>query len=109
MGRAIQPFRAGESVSWQVDGTHVPDPLKGNRARAVVKMPREPHRLGAASHEAAPASEAGGRLGMANTPHQRLKCFLDRFAEVSTRRFPHHLAWFEWVEQVRRSGSRPAR
>ena len=65
--------------------------------------------LGAAAHDAGPASEAGGRLGMVNALHQRLKRFLGRFAGVSTRRLAHYLAWFEWAEQVRRSGSRPAR
>lgn len=178
MARAVQPFRTGESVSWQVDGTYLAESLKGNRSLASVKMPREPHRrggagrkrgisslkvcvvcgandlgdsfcrlagrgrptdaglagglaglgpcarvstdahpgyarvlpgLGAAAHDAGPASEAGGRLGMVNALHQRLKRFLGRFAGVSTRRLAHYLAWFEWAEQVRRSGSRPAR
>ena len=27
---------------------------------------------------------------------------------VSIRRLGHYLAWFQWSEQVRRSGSRPA-
>lgn len=64
--------------------------------------------IGAASHDAGPASEAAGRLGMAGALHRRLKRFLGRFAGVSTRRLAHYLAWFEWAEQVRRSGSRPA-
>lgn len=65
--------------------------------------------IGAAAHDAAPASGSAGRLGMVNALHRRLKRFLHRFAGVSTRRLPHYLAWFEWAEQVRRSGSRPAR
>ena len=178
MARACQPFRTGEAVSWQVDGTYLSESLKGNRALASVKMPRKAHRrggagqkrgisslkvcvvcgandlgdsfcrlagrgrptdaglagalaglgprskvstdghsgyarvlpgLGAAAHDAAPAGESGGRLGMVNALHQRLKRFLGRFAGVSTRRLPHYLAWFVWAEQVRRSGSRPAR
>ena len=46
---------------------------------------------------------------MASTLHRRPRRFLDRFAGVSPRRPPHYLAWFERAEQVRRSGSRPAR
>ena len=65
--------------------------------------------LGAAAHDAAPAGEAAGGLGMVNALHQRLKRFLGRFAGVSTRWLPHYLAWFGWAEQARRSGSRPAR
>ena len=177
MARATQPFRTGESVSWQVDGTYLSESLKGNRSRSAAGMPREAHRhggavhergisslkvcvvcgandlgdsfcrlagrgrptdaglaasleglgpcervstdghagyarvlpgLGAAAHEAAPASEAGASLGMVNALHQRLKKFLGRFAGVSTRRLGHYLAWFQWSEQARRSGSRPA-
>ena len=178
MARATQPFRTGESVSWQVDGTYLSESLKGNRSRSAAGMPRKAHRhggavrergisslkvcvvcgandlgdsfcrvagrgrptdaelaaslgglgpcervstdghagyarvlpgLGAASHEAAPASEAGPSLGMVNALHQRLKRFLGRFVGVSTRRLGHYLAWFQWSEQARRSGSRPAR
>ena len=65
--------------------------------------------LGAASHDARPAGEAAGDLGMVNALHQRLKRFLGRFAGVSTRWLPHYLAWFGWAGQARRSGSRPAR
>ena len=36
--------------------------------------------LGAAAHDAAPASEAAGSLGTVNALHQRLKRFLGRFA-----------------------------
>ena len=46
---------------------------------------------------------------MANALHQRLKRFLARFAGVSTRRLSYCLAWFEWSEQARRSGSQSAR
>ena len=65
--------------------------------------------LGVASHDAVPASEAVGRLGMAGALHRRPRRSLDRFAGVSTRRLAHYLASFEWAEQIRRSGSRPAR
>ncbi len=64
-------------------------------------------RLGAAEHAPVPAADSGGALGMVNSLHQRLKRFLSRFAGVSTRRLGHYLAWFEWAEQARRSGSRP--
>ena len=50
-----------------------------------------------------------GLLGMANALHRRPRHFLGRFVGVSARRFPHYLTWFEWAEQVRRSGPRPAR
>ena len=65
--------------------------------------------LGAGAHEAKPAGESAGSLGMVNALHQRLKRFLGRFAGVSTKWLPHYLAWFQWHEQARRSGSRPAR
>ena len=65
--------------------------------------------LGAGAHEAKPAGEAAGDLGMVNALHQRLKRFLGRFAGVSTKWLGHYLAWFGWAEQARRSGSRPAR
>ena len=65
--------------------------------------------LGAGAHEAAPAPGADPSLGMVNALRQRLKRFLGRFAGVSTRRLGHYLAWFQWSEQARRSGSRPAR
>lgn len=178
MARATQPFRTGDAVSWQVDGTYLSESLKGNRSRSALGMPRGAHRhggavrergisslkvcvvcgandlgdsfcrvagrgrptdaelaaslgglgpcervstdghagyarvlpgLGAGAHEAAPASEAAGSLGMVNALHQRLKRFLGRFAGVSTRWLSHYLAWFGWAEQARRSGSRPAR
>ena len=178
MARAAQPFRTGEAVSWQVDGTYLDESLKGNRSRSALKMPRDPHRhggavhergisslkacvvrgtndpgdsfcrlagrgrpadaelaaslgglgpcervatdgrsgyarvlpgLGAADHEAKAAGEAPGELGMVNALHQRLKHFLARFAEASTRWLGHYLAWFQWAEQARRSGSRPVR
>lgn len=178
MGRATQPFRTGDAVSWQVDGTYLSESLKGNRSRSALGMPRGAHRhggavrergisslkacvvcgandlgdsfcrlagrgrptdaelassleglgpcervstdghsgyarvlpgLGAGEHDAAPASEAAGSLGMVNALHQRLKRFLGRFAGVSTRRLGHYLAWFQWSEQARRSGSRAAR
>ena len=178
MARASQPFRTGESVSWQVDGTYLDESLTGNRSRSALKMPREAHRhggsvhergisslkvcvvcgandlgdsfcrlagrgrptdaeleasleglgpcervstdghsgyarvlpgLGAGAHEAKPAGEAAGDLGMVNALHQRLKRFLGRFAGVSTKWLGHYLAWFGWAEQARRSGSRPAR
>ena len=51
MGRAAQPFRTGESVSWQVDGAYLDESLKGNRARSALRMPRDPHRHGGAVHE----------------------------------------------------------
>ena len=51
MERAAQPFRTGEAVSWQVDGTYLGESLKGNRSRSVAGMPRGAHRHGGAVHE----------------------------------------------------------
>lgn len=51
MARATQPFRTGESVSWQVDGTYLSESLKGNRSRSALKMPRKAHGHGGAVHE----------------------------------------------------------
>ena len=65
--------------------------------------------LGVASHDAVPASEAVDRLGMAGALHRCPRRSPDKFAGVSTRRLAHYLAWFEWAEQIRRSGSQPAR
>lgn len=50
MGRALQPFRVGESVSWQVDGTYLDESLSGNRSRGEARMPRKPHRHGGSVH-----------------------------------------------------------
>lgn len=50
MARALQPFRTGDSVSWQVDGTYLGESLCGNRARSRERMPREPHKHGGAVH-----------------------------------------------------------
>ena len=61
------------------------------------------------SRNTAPVYEAASLLGMVNALHQQLKGFLGRFAGVSTRHLGHYLAWFQWVEQTRRSGSRAAR
>lgn len=44
MRRALQPFRTGPTVSWQVDGTYYDESLKGMRG-----MPREARRRGGAS------------------------------------------------------------
>ena len=38
MARAAQPFRTGEGVSWQVDGTYLDESLTGNRSRSVKEM-----------------------------------------------------------------------
>ena len=51
MARALQPFRTGESVSWQVDGAHLSESLKGNRSRSAAGMPREAHGHGRAVRE----------------------------------------------------------
>lgn len=51
MARATQPFRTGESVSWQVDGTYLSESLKGNRSRSTLKMPRKAHGHEGAVHE----------------------------------------------------------
>lgn len=51
MARATQPFRTGESVSWQVDGAYLSESLKGNRSRSAPGMPRGAHRHGGAVRE----------------------------------------------------------
>ena len=51
MARATQPFRTGDAVSWQVDGTYLSESLKGNRSRSALKMPRKAHGHGGAVHE----------------------------------------------------------
>lgn len=56
---------------------------------AKADVARELGAQGAAAHDAAPASEAVGSLGMVNALHQRLKQLLGRFAGVSTRRLGH--------------------
>lgn len=48
MRRALQPFRTGPAVSWQVDGTYLDESLKGNRSSSATPMPRPPHRHGGA-------------------------------------------------------------
>ncbi len=39
-GRAVQPFRTGESVSWQADGTYLNESLTGNRPRSAPNVAR---------------------------------------------------------------------
>ena len=46
MARACQPFRTGEAVPWQVDGTYLSGSLKGSRSRPVRPMPRGARREG---------------------------------------------------------------
>ena len=67
---------------------------------AKAAVARELGAQGAAAHDAAPASEAAGSLGMVNALHQRLKQFLGRFAGVLTRRLGYYLAWFGWAEHT---------
>lgn len=50
MSQALQPFRTGPSVSWQIDGTYLDESLSGNRARSRTPMPRRAHRNGHAVH-----------------------------------------------------------
>lgn len=59
---------------------------------------------GAASHDRYGAADAGeDEIGMVNALHERLRGFLWRFRDVSTRRLQRYLWWFCWEEQVRRS------
>ena len=48
--RALQPFRSGPLASWQIDGTHLDESLKGNRTRSMRALPRKAHRHGHAVH-----------------------------------------------------------
>ena len=60
--------------------------LRACAHRRALGLRARTARAGRAAHDAAPASEATGSLGMVNALHQRLKQFLGRFAGVSTRR-----------------------
>ena len=89
-GRGPHPgaFREGTAVSCQVDGTNLDESLAGRRPGSAAVLPREPRR------SAGPCAT-----------HARLKGFLARFREVSTRRLGHYLDWFLWDEQTRRPGA----
>ena len=71
---------------------------------ASYARPLRAARVGA--HNRYNSKKAGpDELGMADVLHQRLKSFLARFNDVSTRKLQPYLSWFTWGLDARRVDS----